>query len=123
MSTEERPEEIPNSSRQSRIAPSFERMADWPWWLIVVVIIALFIVLQITTNARMSVIFSAIAAGIGVTLRVTLSAYLMAVIIGLVVGFARVSSNKVISNIASFYVEVVRGVPILVLLMLSLIHI
>lgn len=112
----ENPESI-NSSRQSRIAPAVERMANWPWWLIVAIMIALFIVLQIITNQRMSVIFSAISAGIGITIRVTLMAYAAAVVIGLVVGFARVSSNKIILNVASFYVEVVRGVPILVLLM------
>ncbi|HET9905612.1 MAG TPA: amino acid ABC transporter permease [Anaerolineales bacterium] len=111
------PSDTSNNSRQSRIAPSFERMAEWPWWLIVAILLGLFIVLQITTNQRMSVIFGAIAAGIGVTIRVTLAAYVLAVLIGLVVGFARVSSNKIIFNIASFYVEVVRGVPILVLLM------
>jgi len=108
---------MPDTSRQSRIAPSLERMANWPWWLIVAIMIGLFIVLQITTNQRMSVIFGAIAAGVKVTARVTLAAYLSAVFIGLIVGFARVSSNKIILNIASFYVEVVRGVPILVLLM------
>lgn len=107
---------IPSSSR-SRIAPTTERMADWPWWLIVAILIALFISLQIVTNERMTVIFKAISAGIGITLRVTLTAYLSAVMIGLIVGFARVSRNKIIVNIASFYVEVVRGVPILVLLM------
>lgn len=106
---------IPRQS--SRIAPGLERMSEWPWWLIVAILIALFIVLQIVTNQRMSVIFGAIAAGIGVTIRVTLIAYAMAVLIGLIVGFARVSSNKIVLNIASFYVEVVRGVPILVLLM------
>lgn len=104
-------------SRQSRIAPGLERMADWPWWLIVAILIGLVVVFQVVTNQRMSVIFGAIAAGIGVTIRVTLSAYFLAVIIGLFVGLARVSSNRVILNIASFYVEVVRGVPILVLLM------
>jgi len=106
-----------DTSRQSRIAPGLERMADWPWWLIVAFLIGLVVLFQIVTNQRMSVIFGAIAAGIGVTIRVTLSAYSIAVIIGLFVGLARVSSNKVILNIASFYVEVVRGVPILVLLM------
>jgi len=115
MSTEQ--PDTPNTSRQSHIAPSLERMSEWPWWLIVVILIALFIVLQITTNQRMSIIFGAIAAGIKVTIRVTLSAYLAAVMIGLIVGFARVSSNKIILNVASFYVEVVRGVPMLVLLM------
>lgn len=104
-------------SSQSRIAPSFERMSEWPWWLIVAIIIGLFIVLQIVTNQRMSTVFSAITAGIVVTVRVTFFAYISAVFIGLLVGLARVSSNKIIFNIASFYVEVVRGVPILVLLM------
>jgi polar amino acid transport system permease protein len=103
--------------RRSRIAPALERMADWPWWLIVTIMIGLFIVLQIITDQRMSVIFRAIASGLGITIRVTLTAYLLAVLIGLIVGFARVSSNKIIFIIASFYVEVVRGVPILVLLM------
>lgn len=106
-----------NSSRQSRIAPVVERMANWPWWLIVAIMIALLIVLQIITNQRMTTIFNAIFVGIGITIRVTLMAYSAAVIIGLIVGFARVSSNKIVLNIASFYVEVVRGVPILVLLM------
>ncbi len=105
------------STRQSRIAPSLERMADWPWWLIVAILIGLIIVFQIVTNQRMSNIFAAISTGIGITLRVTFSAYIIAVVIGLFVGLARVSKNRVIFNIASFYVEVVRGVPILVLLM------
>lgn len=106
-----------DTRRQSRIAPTMERMANWPWWLIVAILIGLFIVLQIITDQRMSVIFRAIAVGLVITIRVTFFAYLLAVFIGLIVGFARVSSNKIISNIASFYVEVVRGVPILVLLM------
>jgi len=40
----------------------------------------------------------------------------MAISIGLVVGLARVSSNRLVLNIASFYVEIMRGIPILVLL-------
>lgn len=112
----EKPDTL-NTSSQSRIAPSTERMAEWPWWLIVAILIGLFIILQILTNERLTVIFKAIAAGVVVTIRVTLAAYISAVIIGLLVGFARVSRNKIVLNIASFYVEIVRGVPMLVLLM------
>lgn len=112
----EKPDSLNNSS-QSRLVPSTERMAEWPWWLIVAILIGLFITLQILTNERLTVIFKAIAAGVVVTVRVTLAAYFSAVIIGLIVGFARVSRNKIILNIASFYVEIVRGVPMLVLLM------
>jgi polar amino acid transport system permease protein len=114
MSTEDR---VPLNNTRPQIAPSLDRMSEWPWWLIVAIIFGLMIVLQILTNQKMSTIFQAIAAGIVITLRVTLIAYIAAVLIGLIVGLARVSSNKILYNIASFYVEIVRGVPILVLLM------
>jgi polar amino acid transport system permease protein len=100
-----------------RLVPSLERLADWPWWLVVAILIGLILVLQITTNQQMSVVFRAVAAGLGITIRVTLAAYALAILIGLIVGLARVSSNKIVLNIASFYVEIVRGAPILVLLM------
>jgi polar amino acid transport system permease protein len=118
--------------RPSRIAPFVDRMADWPWWLLIVIFIGLLIIFQILTDTRMANIFRAIVGlassdrdgvwiilqrGLGITIRVTVVAYMLAVGIGLVVGLARVSSNKIIVNVASFYVEVVRGVPILVLLM------
>ncbi len=120
MSTEaEHPDQSPlvTLKRASRIAPGLERMADWPWWLVVAILLGLFILLQITTNQQMSVIFGAVAAGLIITVRTTIVAYALAVVIGLFVGLARVSSNKIILNVASFYVEIVRGVPILVLLM------
>jgi polar amino acid transport system permease protein len=41
----------------------------------------------------------------------------MAITIGLFVGLGRVSSNVIAKNVSSFYVEVVRGIPMLVLLM------
>lgn len=100
-----------------RLFPSLERMANWPWWLVVAILLGLILVLQITTNQQMSVVFRAVAAGLGITIRVTLTAYALAIVIGLVVGLARVSSNKFVLNVASFYVEIVRGAPILVLLM------
>lgn len=120
MSTEaEHPDQSPlvTLKRASRIAPGLERMADWPWWLVVAILLGLFILLQITTNQQMSVIFGAVAAGLIITIRTTIVAYALAMVIGLFVGLARVSSNKIILNVASFYVEIVRGVPILVLLM------
>ncbi len=106
-----------SSMRKSRLAPGLERMADWPWWLIVTILLGLIILLQILTNQKMTVIFGAVAAGLVVTIRTTIVAYSLAVVIGLFVGLARVSSSKIILNLSSFYVEIVRGVPILVLLM------
>jgi len=91
--------------------------ADWPWWLIVTILLGLLILFSIVTNTRMQNIFWAISAGVLITLVVSVSAYAIAVTIGLVVGLGRVAKNRVIFNLAAFYVEIVRGVPILVLLL------
>jgi polar amino acid transport system permease protein len=100
----------------SRLVPGTDWLANLPWWLLIVIVLGLIIVYRILTNEQYNVIFRAIIEGIRITLLVTVSAYSLAVVIGLLVGLARVSSNKVIFNLASFYVEVVRGIPMLVLL-------
>jgi polar amino acid transport system permease protein len=41
-------------------------------------------------------------------------AILLAIIIGLITGLGRISSNKMINGLASLYVEVIRGIPLLV---------
>lgn len=126
------PSPVPPDSLQprSRLFPGLDRMSEWPWWLLVALLLGLLIVYQIYTNERMTNAFNAVVGynarvgllsllekGIVITIRTTLAAYSLAVVIGLFVGLARVSTNPLILNIASFYVEVVRGVPILVLLM------
>ncbi|NLX10588.1 MAG: amino acid ABC transporter permease [Chloroflexi bacterium] len=55
--------------------------------------------------------------GIFLTLRVTFLAYGLALIIGLFVGLMRVSHNPVIYAISTLYVEVIRGIPLLVILL------
>jgi polar amino acid transport system permease protein len=115
--TAEQPVALEGSRPSSRLAPALDRMGQWPWWLLVTILIGVIIVFQILTDAQMAVIFRAIADGLRITVLVSLFGYGMAVMIGLLVGLARVSSNVVVFNLASFYVEVVRGVPILVLLM------
>lgn len=52
--------------------------------------------------------------GILVTFQVTIMAIILALILGLFTGLGRVSKNKFINGIASVYVEVIRGIPLLV---------
>ncbi len=52
--------------------------------------------------------------GILVTFQVTIEAIVLATIIGLIAGLGRISKNNLINGIASLYVEVVRGIPLLV---------
>lgn len=113
-------QEILDTSRadnRMRLAPAFNFLSTLPWWLITLLLIGLFVVYQILTDDQMETIFLAVGEGIRITITVTVFAYLLALSIGLFVGLGRVSSNPIVNNMASFYVEVVRGVPMLVLLM------
>jgi polar amino acid transport system permease protein len=113
----EQPVTLDQARPGSRLAPMLDHVGQWPWWLIATILIGLLIVFQIITNARTNTIFTAVSQGFIITVRVTLISYAMAVIIGLFVGLARVSRNPLVFNVATFYVEVVRGVPLLVLLL------
>lgn len=55
-------------------------------------------------------------SGVVMTLQVSVLALIISIPIGIVAGLCRISKNKVISAIAAAYVEVMRGVPLLVLL-------
>ncbi len=56
----------------------------------------------------------ALAVGLANTFRVALLGILLATVVGTVVGLARLSSNWLISRLATLYVEVLRNVPLLV---------
>jgi len=52
--------------------------------------------------------------GVLVTFQVTVESIILALIIGLFTGLGRISKNKLLNGIASLYVEVIRGIPLLV---------
>lgn len=59
-------------------------------------------------------VLSYLPDGIVVTFEVTVLSILLALVLGLFTGLGRLSKNKTINLIASTYVEVVRGIPLLV---------
>nr|WP_312578734.1 amino acid ABC transporter permease [Sedimentibacter sp.] len=54
--------------------------------------------------------------GAALTLQISALALIISIPIGVIIGLLRVSSNKILSLIAALYVEFMRGVPLLVLL-------
>jgi polar amino acid transport system permease protein len=52
--------------------------------------------------------------GILVTFQVTILSIILALVLGLITGLGRISRNKAINLVASTYVEVIRGIPLLV---------
>jgi len=92
------------------------RLVLFPWWLAGVVALGLGITWLIVTRPPYGEAFSLIRAGLQVTLTTTLLAFGIALLLGLVTSLARLSSNLLLKNAAIFYIEVIRGVPMLVLI-------
>lgn len=96
--------------------PLSERLAQFPWWLLAIILIAVWAAYIILSRENFLQAFNTIKLGLSITISTTLYAYSIALVIGLVTGLGRVSRNIVIRNIATLYVELIRGVPILVLI-------
>ncbi|MEM7343751.1 MAG: amino acid ABC transporter permease [Chloroflexota bacterium] len=92
-------------------------LANLPWWLLIIILGAIFLAYSFYTDETYNQIFSFLREGITVTIRVTLISYSIAITIGLLAGLGRVSKNVVIYNIATLYVQIMRGLPILVTLL------
>ncbi|MDB5538610.1 MAG: Amino acid transporter, permease protein [Devosia sp.] len=97
-------------------SPRNKRLAEFPWWLLAIALLGLFILWAIVTDEGYAEIFSVLVKGVLTTLWVTLVAFALAALLGLVVALARTSGNPWLTQIATFYVEIIRGIPILVAL-------
>lgn len=96
--------------------PLSERLAQFPWWLIGIILIAIWAAFIILSRENYKQAFDFILIGVKITITTTLISYFIAMIIGLVAGLGRISKNVFFRNLATLYVELIRGVPILVLI-------
>jgi polar amino acid transport system permease protein len=109
--------ESSSSLSNPSLIPGGWKISKWPWWVIVLALIGLAFVYLILASADYHSSFLYLIQGVYTTLRITIFSYLIATIIGLMAGLARVSKNVVLFNIATLYVEVIRGIPLVVLLL------
>ena len=72
--------------------------------------------LTVYTNTSYGEAFNFIKAGLIVTVQVSIIAYFFAIVLGLLAGLGRISNNIVFNNLSRLYVELIRGVPMLVLI-------
>jgi polar amino acid transport system permease protein len=100
----------------SHLLPITDQLARLPYWLLGALLIAVFAFWTILSNADYRVIFFAVRQGVRTTIYVSVIAYSLALLLGLVWCLMRVSKNRMLQEISSFYVEIIRGVPMLVLL-------
>ena len=109
-----RPSALP--ARESRLLPVTNALSRLPYWLLAAILLGALFLGVMLTHADYRVILRAVSKGIYVTIYVTLISYTLALAFGLIIGLMRVSGNRVAREVSTFYVEIVRGIPMLVIL-------
>jgi polar amino acid transport system permease protein len=90
------------------------RLSKAPWWLLALALGGTVFAWRAATSQLYADIFGHILSGLGVTLAVTAIAFPVAIALGLATALGLVSPSPIRRNIATLYVQIARGVPILV---------
>lgn len=85
-----------------------------PWWVLVVILVFVAAGYAILTNKHWDAAFEFAKTGIRLTLIMSLSSFGIALVVGLLSGLGQLSSNFVFRNLSMLYVQVIRGIPIIV---------
>lgn len=84
------------------------------WWLLVIgIIVVLVLLVSLYPDPYLDILLF-VRDGIVITIYVTIISFVFTLLVGLVGGLGRISENRLIYGIATFYVEIVRGIPLLV---------
>ena len=87
-------------------------------WLILFVLLDILVIYSIATQPEVKKVWDYVVPGLASTIRMTIIAFVVAIIIGLVVAFGRISKNIIIYNLSTLYVELFRGLPLLVIILI-----
>jgi len=101
---------------KSHIVPFADRLSRMPYWLLAALLLGILAAWSILSNSNYTVILRATSRGMLTTVYVSVVAYACAISLGLILGLMRVSRIRVVREIATFFVEIVRGLPMLVIL-------
>jgi len=103
-------------AHHSHLLPLADRLSRLPYWLLAAILLAAIFVWTIVNEGDYRVIFDAVRKGLWTTVYVSLIAYVLATLLGLGLSMLRVYQSRLTQEISSFYIEIVRGIPMLVLL-------
>jgi polar amino acid transport system permease protein len=107
-------EPIPTQEELNRVpgAELSSRLDPW-WWLVVGVAIIIILLIVLKSDPYWNIL-RFVSDGIRITVFLTVASFIFILILGLIGGLGRIAKNPVIRIIATLYVEIVRGVPLLV---------
>ncbi|NTU65167.1 MAG: ABC transporter permease subunit, partial [Chloroflexi bacterium] len=84
------------------------------WWGLFLGVVVLVVVLIVFWPDPYRRILEFVADGILITIVVTVVSFVLVVIVGLLGGLARTARNRYSRGFVSLYVEIIRGIPLLV---------
>ena len=84
------------------------------WWLLVAAVVALVALLVFSRPDPYQRIVVYVSDGIIVTIRTTIVSFALVLVLGLLVALGRLSKTKILRGITTVYVEIIRGIPVLV---------
>ena len=90
---------------------------DFPWWLLVAGGIAAYLMYRVVADDIYRQVLTTLSKGIWITIFVTLVGFALASALGLLLAVASTSRFLLFRQLARFYIEIVRGIPIIVLLL------
>lgn len=96
---------IPGAEPQSRLDP-------W-WWLVALVVVSVIALVLIQPDPFRRILMF-VSDGIGISILVTIVTFIFVLVLGLIGGLGRLSHNRIVFGIFTLYVEVIRGIPLLV---------
>lgn len=109
--------DITTSSRGRRAGLLPQKTLDMvPWWLIIIVVVGAIVLYSMLQEQKYVDALTYLLRGVGLTIVLAVASYAIALVIGLIAGLGRVSPNRFLYTLATLYVEVVRGVPLLVII-------
>jgi len=91
--------------------------SDFPYWLLLLAGVGLYLFWLVVANELYAQVLRTLVKGIGITVFVTVVSFALASALGLALALAALSRSLVLRQIARVYVEVIRGIPIIVLLL------
>jgi len=99
------------------MAPNADPDKDFPWWLVILAVTGLWLLYEMLSDEVYASALRVLSKGLVITLTVAVVAYLGACAIGLGLATMGLSRHLVLRQVCRFYIEVMRGVPIIVLLL------
>jgi polar amino acid transport system permease protein len=88
--------------------------SGFPWWFLGIIGVIAFPLFKVLTDENWREGFDFIKDGMVLTVVVTVFGFVLAMVLGLVVSLGRMANNVFAKNLAIFYIELIRGIPVLV---------